>query len=51
MFRRVQELERPRLIECHHIIFDQVVIRAETVEEKLMKPAVVDLILKRVNAW
>jgi hypothetical protein len=50
VFRRVPELERPRLIECHQTIFDQAVIRAGTVEEKLMKPAVVDLILKRVSA-
>jgi hypothetical protein len=31
-------------------IFDQVVIRAGTVEEKLRNPAVVDLILRRVSA-
>jgi hypothetical protein len=47
VFRLVQELERPRLIESHQTIFDQVVIRAGTVEENLLKPAVVDLILKK----
>ena len=43
----MQEFPSLRVVECPKTILDQIVVRARTVEEKLMKTTVVDLVSEK----